>query len=241
MKSATTIAIDLRPATVAVGSVSGLPGTYVTFPVTFTPSPDLAAGVACGFNVNLPIGVSFSSVTAGPVAIAAGDSVNTAAHPGDEQILIVGFNLNTYGAGDLADITLSISPSAPAGSIPLTLSNVQFNNVLGDILIPTNVTTGTLTVLGSANLTLTKSASVANAQSGNTVTFTIQYQNTGSGIAASSVITDPVPSGTTLVPNSIFNGGTLSGSALSGYSITWNLGTVAAGASGSVSFQVTVN
>lgn len=93
-----------------------------------------------------------------------------------------------------------------------------------------------LTILSPASITLTKSASVANAESGNTVTFTIQYQNTGTGNASNVTITDVVPAGSTLVTGSITGGGTLSGGT-----ITWPIGSVASGGSGSVSFRVTVN
>lgn len=93
-----------------------------------------------------------------------------------------------------------------------------------------------LTIRAAAAMTLTKSANPASAVSGGTVTFTIQYQNTSSGAASNVVITDVVPTGSTLVSGSISNGGTASGNT-----ITWNLGTVAANASGSVSFQVTAN
>jgi uncharacterized repeat protein (TIGR01451 family) len=91
-------------------------------------------------------------------------------------------------------------------------------------------------VQGTPSLVLTKTSSPLAAKSGDTVTFTIQYQNTGTAGATSSLITDGIPAGTTLVAGSISSGGTLSGSTIS-----WNLGTVAAGASGAVSFQVRVN
>ena len=68
------------------------------------------------------------------------------------------------------------------------------------------------------------------------MTFTIQYQNTSTGAANNVVITDVVPTGSTLVAGSISAGGTVSGN-----SITWNVGAVVGGVSGTVSFQVQVN
>jgi len=89
-------------------------------------------------------------------------------------------------------------------------------------------------------ITLAKSASPTTAKSGDTVTFTIQYQNTNSGAASNVVITDEIPSGTTLVARSITAGGTLAGNT-----ITWTIGSVPGsgtnGYLGTVSFQVTVN
>lgn len=112
-----------------------------------------------------------------------------------------------------------------------------FNVALGAInSAGTGNATWVLTIRGGSNIVLTKSASASNAKKGDTVTFTIAYQNTGSGSASSVVITDAIPAGSTLVAGSITGGGTVSAGT-----ITWTIGTVAAGASGSVSFQVTVN
>jgi uncharacterized repeat protein (TIGR01451 family)/MYXO-CTERM domain-containing protein len=80
-------------------------------------------------------------------------------------------------------------------------------------------------------LTFTKSAPAA--VTGSTITFTLAYANAGPGVATSAVITDVLPAGTTFV--SATGGGTLAGST-----VTWNLGSIGAGASGSVSFDVSV-
>jgi uncharacterized repeat protein (TIGR01451 family) len=96
--------------------------------------------------------------------------------------------------------------------------------------------TVTVTVTTTPVIVLQKSASPTTAKSGDTVTFTIQYQNTSTGIASNVVITDVVPTGSTLVAGSITGGGTLSGTTIS-----WNLGTVTGSTSGTVSFQTKVN
>jgi uncharacterized repeat protein (TIGR01451 family) len=93
-----------------------------------------------------------------------------------------------------------------------------------------------LTINPAPNITLTKTTSASTGKSGDTVTFTIKYQNTTTGIASNVTITDVIPTGTTFVAGSITGGGTLSGNT-----ITWALGTIAGGASGQVSFQVKVN
>ncbi len=92
-----------------------------------------------------------------------------------------------------------------------------------------------VTVAPAPSLTLTKSANPTSVAPGGTVTFTIAYQNNG-GAASNVVITDAIPTGSTLVAGSISAGGSVSGTT-----ITWVVGNVAAGASGSVSFQVTAN
>ena len=74
----------------------------------------------------------------------------------------------------------------------------------------------------------------ATAAVGDDITYTITYGNTGSSDALNTVITDPVPAGTTFV--SADNGGT----NVAGV-VTWNIGTLAHGTSGlTVHFTVHV-
>jgi uncharacterized repeat protein (TIGR01451 family) len=83
-------------------------------------------------------------------------------------------------------------------------------------------------------MTLQKSASAASAAPGERVTFTINYNNAG-GPATGVVITDDVDRGLTDVAPSA--GGTFDAAARQ---IRWQVGNVAAGAVGSVSFSATV-
>ncbi|MBI5100624.1 MAG: DUF11 domain-containing protein [Nitrospirae bacterium] len=94
-----------------------------------------------------------------------------------------------------------------------------------------------------ANLILEKSASavsVQNGQAGQTITYTLNYANTsGSTQATNVVLSDILPAGTTYASSSpaattnpgVGNNGT----------VTWDLGTVAAGGSGSVTVTVNVD
>jgi uncharacterized repeat protein (TIGR01451 family) len=74
------------------------------------------------------------------------------------------------------------------------------------------------------------------ARPGATLLYTVNYVNNGTDTATDVVITDRVPANTTLVPGSITGGGTVSNGI-----ITWNIGTVAPTASGTVSFKVTID
>jgi uncharacterized repeat protein (TIGR01451 family) len=142
----------------------------------------------------------------------------------------------TLPAGLSINDTTGLISGTPTASGSTAVS-VSATNAAG-----TSSTINLTITIGVPNVVLTKTSSVATAQSGNTVTFTIQYQNTGTANASSVAITDVIPTGSTLVAGSITGGGVLSGSTSTGYTITWTIGTIAAGAaSGSVSFQVTVN
>ncbi len=86
------------------------------------------------------------------------------------------------------------------------------------------------------NVQLTKAADKADVVAGDTVTYTIAYQNKGTANASNVLISDVIPTGTTYVAGSATNSGTFANNTLS-----WAIGTVNSGASGSVSFKVTIN
>jgi uncharacterized repeat protein (TIGR01451 family) len=90
------------------------------------------------------------------------------------------------------------------------------------------------TVKGLPAFSFTKSVNLTAAGPGDTLVYTLAYQNTGSASANATTITDNIPAGTTFVAAS--GGGTLGGST-----VTWNIGTLAAGASGSRTLSVRVN
>ncbi len=83
------------------------------------------------------------------------------------------------------------------------------------------------------DLTLTKNVDKATADPGNDLTYTIRYANIGKGSANDLVLRDTLPPSTTF--KSASNGGTASGSE-----VTWSLGSLAGGASGTVTLNVTI-
>jgi len=103
----------------------------------------------------------------------------------------------------------------------------------------------------AAVVAFTKTASPANPKPGDTVTYTINWSNTGSASAFLSVLTDTIPANTAYKPGSITYGGaarTDAGDAdnadfnvTNAGMVTVNIGTIAAAATGSATFQVTVN
>jgi len=83
-------------------------------------------------------------------------------------------------------------------------------------------------------LTISKSDSPDPVNTGYNLTYTLSYHNTGAADATGVTISDTIPTHTTFY--SATNGGSLSGSV-----VTWSIGTVAAGGSGSVQLIVTVD
>ncbi len=86
-------------------------------------------------------------------------------------------------------------------------------------------------------LSLSLAPNKTTVLSGDTITYTITYSNKGSGTATNDVITLPVPANTTFVAGSAGTGIYNSTSN----AVTWTIPSVAAGASGMCTMQVTVN
>ena len=123
----------------------------------------------------------------------------------------------TYLAGHNFSVTTPISANAQTNGVRLLLNSI-FES-------PCAMATG------QPDVTLTKAAPATTA--GNTITFTLSYANTGNAPAYNAVLTDVIPVGTTF--NAASGGGTF---ALG--TVTWNLGTLAIGATGSVTLTVNV-
>lgn len=87
----------------------------------------------------------------------------------------------------------------------------------------------------TAQMTLTKSVDKTQAQPGNTLTYTISYNNQTSSTLSNVQITDPLPSGTSFTAGSASNNGTFDGTQ-----VIWSLGDISPGGSGSVNFRATV-
>ncbi len=167
---------------------------------------------------------------------------------------------STLRASDVVLITLGGAPLPAAGTRMVYLTgNVDANPAFGKVSylaghdygvalpISTNaLTNGARLFLNSIfesncaeatfepAITLVKSAPASISTS--TLTFTLTYTNaaTAKGIAESAVITDVIPTGTTFV--SATGGGTFSAATST---VTWTLGNLKPGATGSVTFTVT--
>ncbi|HDQ26498.1 MAG TPA: DUF11 domain-containing protein [bacterium] len=105
---------------------------------------------------------------------------------------------------------------------------------------PTVTMTATPTVTPVfPNISLSKSAAPLTVKVNDTVTFTVNYSNTGAGAATNAVITDNIPQQLICSPPCsefvINNGGVRAGDT-----ITWNVGIINPGASGSVSFTAVI-
>ncbi len=139
-------------------------------------------------------------------------------------------------------VRLKVNASAAPGSVVANRVEISDDENNGDDPNPgDNISTDSNLVI-APYIVLEKHASVpvgnpaSVGYTGQQVTYTINWRNTGETLAKDIVIHDTLPVNTALVDGSITGGGSIAGGV-----ITWNLGDKAAGASGSVSFAVTVN
>lgn len=142
-------------------------------------------------------------------------------------------SLGTLAGGVTGSVVVNVTVGAGYAS------NSLLNTATLDVIAPdgsthvTKTATSTIAVAVPAPaFSLSKTASTAKVDPGSNVTWTIAYQNYGTGPASNVVLTDPLPLGftyqsstpaATSVPAVNANG-----------TVSWSLGTVAAGASGSV-------
>jgi len=170
---------------------------------------------------NLPAEVVFLNASTG--------SVYTTDPPGGG---IVTWNHGTILPGTSVSfwVTARTKASLAAGTTILNRANIT--SAEGKSAV-----TNHSALVGSApDLTVSKSVTPRTIKPNGIITYSITYKNSGNRAASSVSIGDTIPAGTTYVNGSSTAGGTLTGNLLS-----WTIGSVAAGAQGSVSFQLLVS
>jgi uncharacterized repeat protein (TIGR01451 family)/fimbrial isopeptide formation D2 family protein len=232
--TATTSLGAVTSPAVAVGvdaariSLSKTPNTYSVNPggsVTYTLaySNDSSVPVTSAtLTDTLPTNVACTSyaINGGASVACSGTSVS--------------IPLGTLAAGASGSVALTVAVSAGYNSASL------LNTATLDVLAPDGVTHVTRSASSTIAVnvpvpafTLTKTASAVQVAPGGSITWTISYKNYGTGAASGVTITDVLPGGFTYASSS--NSG-----AYSNGQVSWNIGNVAAGASGSVTVTGTL-
>jgi|DewCreStandDraft_4_1066084.scaffolds.fasta_scaffold02906_11 uncharacterized repeat protein (TIGR01451 family) len=173
------------------------------------------------------------------------------------------WNIGFVGAGAISSINITAQVTATGGNITNT-ATVYYKDSDGNTLTPktsneniitiaqptpTRTVTPSPTFTRTVTLTpthtpypvlvLTKVATPSSAKMGEEVTFLINYRNTGSSPANNVVISD-ILSSLLICPTPCTTFTSTGSGTLIGNTITWNIGTVNPGASGSVSLSFIV-
>ncbi|MBP3964126.1 DUF11 domain-containing protein [Paenibacillus sp. DLE-14] len=147
-----------------------------------------------------------------------------------------GFSLDPIAAGASVTVAFSVTVTAvPEGELVSNRSSVSFTSGVFSAVTFSNTVT---TPVYQPVITLDKSANTSLASVGNTVVYRVNVTNSGN-YPTTVTITDPTPTGTSLVPNSVIVSGAPQAGAdpAAGYSI----GVVAPGATVQTTFEYTIN
>jgi len=209
-------------AVTKTAAASGTVGSDLTYTITVTNDSATNTATASTLTDALPLGLTFVSATSTAGSVSASGGIVTA-------------NLGDLAPGASDTITLVGLPTV-AG----TLTNTAVaSTTAGDTNVANNTATATtlISAPAEADVSITKIATPDPDTVGQNLTYTITVQNTGGTDAAGTVVTDALPAGVTYVSSSS-SAGSVSNS---GGTITANLGTLAAGATDTISIVVTPN
>jgi uncharacterized repeat protein (TIGR01451 family) len=180
-------------------------GTDLTYTLTgHTAGPGNALGVSV--SDTLPTGTSFVSASNG----------------GTFSNGTVTWNVGTIAAG-AQDTRLTLVILVNAADTAGLSDTASVSSITSDPVPGNNTATAATAVTTSADLSLTNVGGSAQVTAGTDLTYTLTVHTAGPSDALGVSVTDVLPTGTSFVSAS--NGGTFSNGT-----VTWNLGTIAAGA-----------
>ncbi|HEY4395006.1 MAG TPA: CCXG family PEP-CTERM protein [Polyangia bacterium] len=211
-------------------NVCGAPGVLLT--ASAAPNPVLDGSQIIYTFFYESTGTASAAGAALTTALPANTTFVSASNSGtyDATAGTVTWSLGALGVGASGNVTLTVSVKTPlADGTPIT--DTASLTATG----ATTATATTNTTVSNALLTLGAAIAPNPVAAGAALTVTLTYLNTGSGPAGNATIVDVLPANTTFV--SADSGGSYD-SAMN--RVTFNLGTLAMGASGSVSYVAQV-
>ncbi|MGE0862556.1 MAG: MBG domain-containing protein, partial [Vicinamibacterales bacterium] len=214
-----TLTAPALTVTKSVSAATADPGGTLVYTINYNNTGNGAANGVVLSDV-LPGRTTFASLTG----------------PGTHTVGTVTWNVGTVapGASGSVSVTVALDAVFPAGTTTVANSAVHSGTNLPGCTTGCTTPPVTTTVTAEPNLTVTKSVSAATALPGGSLVYTINYSNTGDADATNVSLSDVLPARTT------FASLTGPGAHAAG-TVTWNIGTVAAGGNGSVSVTVTLD
>lgn len=203
-------------------------GDTVTYTLQVNNGGNVAANVT--LTDNIPSGSSY---------VAGSFRLNGNVIAGANPATVV--NLGSLAAGSANTVTFQVlvtSLPTPPTLVDQATASYSFNSPDGRTITGT-VASNTLTIpVRLPNVTAVKSASVSDVAVGETFTYTVVSNNGGIQPISNAILTDALPAGTAFVPGSVTVRGTVVPSANPSSGIS--IGTLTAGSSATVTFQVIV-
>ena len=208
----------------AADTTTAVPGDTVTYTVTVV---NTGTGGASSVQISDVLPIASYYVFGG----CSGGCVNSSG--------TLSWNVGALAAGASVSHTFTMlagSSGLPAGItvIPDTASTSA------TAIAPIGSNTVNVSLNGNPSLALSKAASPnSGLEPGDTVTYTLTLSNEGSAAASGVVLIDPMPAGTSFAGNIVASLGSGSFDAVANR-VTFNVGTLAPGATATSSFDVTI-
>ncbi|MBJ8103255.1 MULTISPECIES: beta strand repeat-containing protein [Bacillus cereus group] len=206
-------------------------GDILTYTVTLTNAGSVSADSPTFVDTN-PDGTTFI-----PNTFLINDILQNNADPN------VGVPLPSIPANGSLTVSYQVTvTSFPTQNPTINSSSTQYSFILipGDPpTIETSLSNTVSTQINLANVVIVKQVDLTIADVGQPITYTIALANPGNTSANNVVVTDILPPGMTLVPNSIFIGGALQLGA--DPSVGLQVGTIPAGGITTIVFQISAN
>ncbi|PGW31322.1 hypothetical protein COE04_26620 [Bacillus cereus] len=185
--------------------------------------------------------VSFlDPIPSGTIFVANSVTINGTPQPGLNPT--TGFPLANIPVGGMVTVTFQITiTSVPPNRVLPNNANVTADFQVSPLQPPITIVTISNIVVTRVNvgsLNVMKSVNTPQAGIGDTLTYTILIQNTGTVPATNIIFQDPIPSGATFIANSVTINGVVQQGAnpMIGFSVP----NIPVGQTATITFQVTV-
>lgn len=167
-------------------------------------------------------------------------SVGWACTPNNNAGSACTLSVGAVAAGASGNRIFAVTVANPIPNGVNSIANTACAQASGDPNPGNDCSSVSTPTAGSPDIALTKTAGAASVAPGDTVTYTLAYQNIGNAGASGVVLQETVPADTTFNPPAASPGWSCSPNNNAGSSCTLAVGAVAASASGSRTFAVTV-
>ncbi|MBG9536880.1 hypothetical protein ABE43_09105 [Bacillus thuringiensis] len=205
-------------------------GDTITYTVTFNND-----GTIPSTNV-----IFTDTIPAGTTFIPNSVVLNNASVPNSNPA--TGISVGTINPGETKTLSFQVLVTqVPVGGVITNEASTTYTYQPDPNLPPvttTEPTTPTTVAVNTATVNPTKSANQAFVDIGDIITYTISLQNNGTVPATNVILTDPIPNGTSFIPNSVIVGGVLQPNANPANGIL--IGTLNPNQATTITFQVRV-